>query len=172
MKSKFILAAIGAAMLFAGQAFAFTTTGNMTVSLNNIGSATVNTTAIAFGDVLTTTGAPTATGSITVNATSTMPYSISIDGGLHSGVSGACRTMATGLASRRYSTYTDAGFTRAWGDSDTLATCGAATFDAGGGASLAGTGSGSNQVLTVYAKAFGGANIGAMSDILTVTVIY
>jgi len=174
MKNKFILAAIGAMMLFAGQANAGVATGSIVVSLTNVGTASVNTTPIAFGNVSSTVGSPTATGTITVNATNTMPYTVSIDGGLHANASGTCRAMqgtGTPVQSRRYQTFTNIAHTIAWGDSDTANSC-SGTLDTNGGASVSGTGSGTAQALTVYAKAYAGNKLGVMNDTLTVTVAY
>jgi len=174
MKNKFILAAIGAMMLFAGQANAGVATGSVQVTLTNVGTATVNTTAIAFGNVSSAVGSPTATGTITVNATNTMPYTVSINGGLHANTAGTCRAMqGTGVPvqSRRYQTFTNASYATAWGDSDTANSC-PGTLDTNGGTSVSGTGSGTAQSLTVYVQAYAGNRLGAMTDTLTVTVAY
>jgi len=174
MKNKFILAAIGAMMLFAGQANAGVATGSVVVSLTNVGTATVQTTPIAFGMVSSSTGGPTATGTITVNATSGMPYSVSINGGIHSNPPGTCRSMmgtGTPLPKRQYQTFTAAFSGTPWGDSDTANTC-AGTPYGSGGASKAGTGTGSPQIHTVYATAGASSILGVMSDTLTITVAY
>ncbi|MBN4076697.1 spore coat protein U domain-containing protein [Mariprofundus ferrooxydans] len=174
MKNKYILAAMGAMMLYAGQAYAITQTKPMQVSLNNIAAVTVSTSAVNFGDITTNTLFPTATGSITVNATIGAVYTISIDAGQHqSNVNGVCRNVSASLTVQRgYQTYTDSALTTAWGDSDTQATCPSTTSLAGGGASVSGTGTGVSQLRPVHFKAFAGNKIGLMTDILTVTVVY
>ncbi len=175
MKNKFILAAIGAMMLFAGQACAGVTTGSVVVTLTNIGTASVQTTPIAFGNVSTGTPVIVAQGTITVNATNTMPYTVSLNAGLNPSSVGVCRTMkgtSVPVQSRHYQTYSDGALTVAWGDSDTGNSCTAGTNFANGGASKAGTGSGTPQLLRVYALAYAGNRLGAMTDTLTVTVTY
>ncbi len=172
INNKMIMAALAAvAFMTAGQAMAATTTANMTVSMTNVATASVSATPIAFGNVTTTTSNPTATGTITVNVTSGAPYTVSIDGGLHARTMGACRAMqGAPSVSRGYQTYADTLRAVPWGDSDTGNSCAGAY--ANGGASQAGTGTGVNQVLTVYAMAYLGTALGAMSDTVTVTVAY
>ena len=102
MKNKYILAAMGAMMLYAGQAYAITQTKPMQVSLNNIAAVTVSTSAVNFGDITTNTLFPTATGSITVNATIGAVYTISIDAGQHqSNVNGVSRNVSASLTVQR-----------------------------------------------------------------------
>jgi len=178
MIKKYILAAISAAaMLFAGQAYAVgSNTANMLVTLTNVGTATVATTPVAFGSVGTDIANPTGTGDISVTASNGLPYTMSINRGASTPVTaGYCRTMnATdgGAQNRRYALYSNVGMTTAWGDSDAGATCNTGTNNAGGGAKLAGTGSGSAQAHTVYGKAFGGNKTGPMQDTVVVTVAW
>lgn len=153
-------------------AHAATSIATMAVTLNNVASVSVLTTPVVFGDVATSVAAPTATGSITVNATNGLLYKVSMDGGLHRNTMGVCRgmTIGAGPAGRNYQLYSDPALSTAWGDSDLANSCPGTSLN--GGSSVAGTGTGLDQVLTVHARAFSGATIGLMSDTVTVTVTY
>jgi len=166
---------LAAAMLVAVpmQAQALTSTATMNVSATQIApTASLSTSPIAFGNTLITTNQVTATGSITANVTATVPYLISIDKGVNAFGTGTCRRMqGAGLAYRGYELFTDNAYTTLWGDSDLANTCAGKTNN--GGASLAATGTGSNQAFTVYARGvYSGTSAGAVSDTLTVTVTY
>ncbi len=174
MKNKFILAAISATMLCAGQAFAFTATGSMPVTLTNIGSATVSTTPVAFGNVHEGS-TNLATGAIVVNATNTLPYRVSIDAGLHKAGTGLCRQMmGVGPVPAPYALYRDAARLNEWGDTDLANTCFGNTNN--GGASLVSSGTGAAQTLVVYASTTlpwsASLGLGSISDTVTVTVTY
>ncbi len=174
INNKMIMAALAAAALMvSGQAMAATSTANMTVSMTNVATASVSATPIAFGNVIA--GQPAdATGTITVNVTSGAPYTVSFDAGVNHLAPSFCRMMrgvsSTSVTDRTYDLYADAGHRVLWGDSDTANSCSGALNQ--GGASQAGTGTGANQVLTVYAHAHIGSRLGTMSDTVTVTVAY
>ncbi len=178
MEKNIILTAISAAvMIWAGSAIAFTKTATMQVTLNNLAVVTVSTTPVAFGEVVSTITRPTGTGTVTVNAPGAIPYKISFSAGSHALATGTCRAMAitgqgSGQYARRYDLFSDAAHTRAWGDSDTDATCAPGSARAGGGTSVAGIGTGADVTRTVYARAGFGRVLGAMSDTVTVTVAY
>tara|TARA_R110002072_G_scaffold1780_1_gene14588 strand:- start:16762 stop:17244 length:483 start_codon:yes stop_codon:yes gene_type:complete len=151
-------------------AFAASDSATMDVSLNNIASVSVITAPIDFGDVGTNVDAPTATGSIIVNASTGVPYNIAIDGGLDPQAAGGCRRMAGDNGGRRYRLYTDSARTVGWGDADFDGSCvGSANAS---DVSKSETGDGDNQIHTVYAEAAVGVQVGSMSDTLTVTVYY
>tara|TARA_R110002072_G_scaffold1780_1_gene14586 strand:- start:15702 stop:16211 length:510 start_codon:yes stop_codon:yes gene_type:complete len=152
-------------------ALAASDSATMDVSLNNIASVSVLTSPIDFGDVPTSVNFPTATGSITVNASGGVPYNIAIDGGLDPTLGGGCRIMnGPSSAARGYSLYTDSGHTTGWGDADFDNSC--AGLGDGSDVSKAGTGTGGDQIHTVFVQAFAGASVASMSDTLTVTVYY
>tara|TARA_R110002072_G_scaffold1780_1_gene14587 strand:- start:16232 stop:16741 length:510 start_codon:yes stop_codon:yes gene_type:complete len=152
-------------------AFAASDSATMDVSLNNIASVSVLTAPIDFGDVGTNVVNPTATGSITVNASTGVPYNIAIDGGLYSRSFGNCRWMeADPATTRAYSLYADSGQSIGWGDADFDNSCGGS--DDASDVSKSETGNGSDQIHTVYARAAAGSKVGSMSDTLTVTVYY
>lgn len=81
----------------------------------------------------------TDSGAITVRCTSQVPYSIGLDGGDHNS-SGNRRMADPGAANFvRYQLYRNSEYSNVWGD-------------IGSGEQQAGTGSGSNQAYTVYAR--------------------
>ncbi|MFT7246569.1 MAG: spore coat protein U-like protein [Candidatus Azotimanducaceae bacterium] len=162
---KRILLALFFAIYLPTSALAASDSATMDVSLNNIASVFVSTTPIDFGDVGTAELLPTASGSITVNATIGLPYNIAIDGGLNPKATGACRQM-TGEASREYELFDGS---QGWGDADFDNTCAAGS---NAEVSKAATGTGVDQIHSVDAVAQSGFSIGSMSDTLTVTVYY
>ena len=145
----------------------------MRVSLNNIAVVTVAASDIQFGDVSAKGANPATTGTIAVNASSGANYSISIDGGQSPRGSGICRAMTGGVngaAFSRYALYSDAPMLNEWGDSDTASSCPGASN--GGGTSVSGSGSGVEQAIIIYARAWLSSMIGSMSDMVTITVAY
>lgn len=109
------------------------------------------------------------TGSATLNSTSTISvtcangsaYNIGLNAGTASGATVTTRQMLNGTKTLNYSIYSDSGRTKNWGN-----TVGTDT--------LAGTGSGSAQTLTVYGTVPSGQTPapGSYSDTITATLTY
>jgi len=174
---------LAAAMLVAVpmQAQALTTTAAMTLTANVISpSATVVTTPISFGTILKNDSTATASGTITVNVTNGVPYSVAIGGGQNQNTTGtgACRRMVDPATSawKAYNLYTDAAYTVLWGDAVAPGGTGPSCMGApsNGGLELAGkTGTGVDQAYNVYVKLQAtGAPAGNVTDTVTVTVKY
>jgi len=144
---KFV-AAIGLATAVSG-AFGATATVNFQVTANVTGACTVSATNLAFGTYPVASAANIdASSTITVNCPNLLPYTVSVP-------TPTTRSMAgPGAAVLNYGLYSDAARTT--------------------GFSNAGTGSGANQVITVFGRAPSGQSpvIGAYSDNVTVTVTY
>jgi spore coat protein U-like protein len=178
LKQSILAAAmlVAAAVPMQAQAAGFRTTTMVVDATIVIPTVTLTTTPINFGTVLTTTGTPTATGSIIATVTATVPYKISINSGLHTLQVGTCRRMhdtagVDAFLYQAYDLFTDASHTIPWGDSDLANTCAGKTNN--GGASFASTGTGSAQTFTVYAQgSYSGISAGTVSDTLTVTLTY
>ncbi len=141
-------------------ASAATASSSMGVSATVQATCSNTVTNLAFGVYTGGVIRPDAT--ITVTCTNTTPYNIGLDAGLGAGATTTIRWM-TGPSGAllAYGLYSDAGFTSNWGN-----TIGSDT--------VAGTGNGSAQALTIY----GGIYIdqfvtpGGYDDTITATVTY
>jgi spore coat protein U-like protein len=133
----------------------------MTLTATIAGSCTVSTTAVNFGSVSSLGGNIDSTGTLTVQCTNLLPYNVKLDAGLGSGATVANRKMTSGAYTVNYSLYQDNARTIVWGQ-----TVGTNT--------LSSTGSGSNQVLTVYGRAPSQTTPapGSYSDTVVVTITY
>jgi spore coat protein U-like protein len=141
-------------------AAAATATTTFTVTATVQATCLVSATGLAFG---TYTGAvASSTSTVSVTCTNTTPYNVGFSAGLATGATVTTRKM-TGPASAllSYGLYSNAGYTTNWG-----LTIGTDT--------VAGTGNGSAQAITVYGQAAAGQYVapGAYSDTITVTVTY
>ncbi len=112
-------------------------------------------------------GVVSSTGSLSVNCTQNTPYHVTLDKGLNLTQGIRAMTISTAADKLGYQLYKDAALTLQWGDSDY-----AATFVQG--SSVAGTGTGSAQTLTIYGRMFSQGTVvaGPYSDTVTVTVIF
>ncbi len=79
------------------------------------------------------------TGTVTVTCTSGQAYDIALNAGLASGATVTTRSMQNGSALLGYQMFSNAGYTANWGNSSTTGW-------------VAGTGTGSAQVYTIYAQ--------------------
>jgi len=115
---------------------------------------------LAFG---TYTGAVAAsTGSISVTCTNTTPYTVSLDPGTFAGASTTTRELTgPGGAGLNYILTSDAAYAVNWGD-------------VVGTDTVAGTGTGAAQLLTIYGQEAAGQYVapGAYTDTITATVTY
>jgi spore coat protein U-like protein len=103
-------------------------------------------TPLNFGSASLLTSNVDAIATLAVQCTNTTPYSISIDNG--SNASGSQRRMLNGASNYiPYNLYTDAARSAAWSTTTSALSC-----TNGGGTCLLGTGTGSNQNLTVYGR--------------------
>ncbi len=139
---------------------AATATGTMGVAATVQALCQNTASALAFG---TYTGVQAvATGTITVTCTNTTPYNVGLNAGTSSGATVAARKM-TGPAGAllAYILTSDAGYATNWGS-----TVGTDT--------VAGTGNGAAQVLTIYGREAAGQFLapGAYTDTITATVTY
>lgn len=121
----------------------------------------VSATNINFGTVGALVSNVDATGSVTAQCTSTTPYNIGLSAGSGAGATVANRKMTSGVKTVNYSLYTDSGRTTVWGN-----TVGTNTNS--------GTGTGSNQVFTVYGRVPAQTTPapGTYTDTIVVTVTY
>ncbi len=120
-----------------------TATATFLVSLTLQANCTIATTALNFGTSGVLTAAINQQSSLTVNCTNTTPYNVGLDAGTVSGSTVAGRLMAgtaTGnTATVPFQLYSDTGRTTVWGNTQ-------------GTNTVAGTGSGATQSLTVHGQ--------------------
>lgn len=165
MKSMKSLSSSAALMLslFAGPAISATATGSMTVRITIQSQCLVQSASILdFGTNGVLAAAVNQTSTITVQCTNSTPYNVGLGAGAGSGATVTNRLMTgPGAATIGYALYRDAARTLNWGG-----TVGTDT--------LAGTGNGSAQPLTVYGQvpAQSTPAAGVYTDTVAITVTY
>lgn len=143
-------------------AYAATATGTLNLSITITASCSVvSATAVNFGSVAAIAANIDQTSTLTVNCSSTTPYTVGLGVGSGAGATVAVRKMTSGANVVNYTLYRDAARTQLWGT-----TIGTDT--------VAGTGSGANQTLTIYARTPTQAvpPPGAYTDAVTITITY
>ena len=140
--------------------FGATATTTFAVSATVPATCIVSATPMAFGSY---TGVliNTVTSTITVTCTNTTPYNVGLSAGLATGATVTTRKMTSGANTLGYSLFSDSGRTQNWG-----VTIGTDT--------VAGTGNGAAQVLTVYGQVAAGQYVtpATYTDTITATVTY
>ena len=146
----------------ATSAQAATSAASMLVTATVQGACAVTANPLPFGNY-STTATSTANSTIGVICTYGTPYNVGLNAGVGSGASGTSRlmTQAAGTSTLTYNLYSDAGLSTLWGG-----TVGTNT--------VAGSGTGLGQNLTVYGQVPSGQNVpaGAHTDTITVTLTY
>jgi len=143
-------------------AMAATATGTLNVSITIAATCTViSASSIDFGTVTAIGSNLDQNSSLTVNCSNATPYNVGLSAGGGSGATVATRKMSNAGNEVSYSLYRDAARTQIWGE-----TIGTNT--------VAGTGTGSNQVITIYGRAPVQPTppAGSYSDSVTVTITY
>lgn len=159
---------VGAVLLASSGAQAATSTTTFDVGATVADSCSVSATALAFGSIdplVNKTTATDATSTIDVTCANGTTYDVGLDAGQASGATVTTRQMASGTNLLNYALYSDSGRTANWGN----------TIDATTGDTVAGTGTGAIQTLTVYGRVPSGqetAPTGTYADTITVTVTY
>ncbi len=140
-----VLSAIG---LIIGVAHATTQTTTFTVSVTITASCTISASNLAFGPQGVLAANVDQTSTITVQCTNTTPYTVGLDNGLNF-LGGTRRMKDTGAGTTfvNYALYTDSVRTLGW-----LTTTSTTTCTGGSNTCAIGTGSGSNQTITVYGR--------------------
>lgn len=161
------LAAFAALALTSAAASAATTTSSFTVQTNVTPACEVSATTLTFADInplLNASTATDATTTISVTCSNTTPYNVGLNAGTGPSATVTTRKMKIGATTDtlNYALYSDSGRVTNWGN-----TVGTDT--------VAGTGTGLSQSLTVYGRVPSGqqtAKVGAYADTITVTVTY
>ena len=145
-----------------GQAATVTTTFTVQITITNA-CTIVSATNMNFGSVCVIGGSGvSATSTITVQCTQSAPYTIGLSAGTGAGATVASRLMTSGASNTvGYSLYQDAGHSLVWGTTISTNT-------------VAGTGSGASQPITVYGFVPSQSTPPAATynDTITVTVTY
>lgn len=158
-----IAAAAVASIVAASTTQAATSSATFTVNANVLAVCSVSATNLNFGDYNAVVGsANNATSALSVTCTNGQGYTIALDAGTSSGAAVNARKMTSGVHTLNYGLYTNSGRSTIWGDG-TLST-----------ATVAGTGNGSAQSVTVYAQLPTGQHVadGSYADTITVTLTY
>lgn len=147
-----------------GTATAATASSTMSVTATVTANCTVSTTALAFGNVDTTSGSDVdATGGLSIRCTNGTAWSASAGVGSGTGATYGARRMTLGANQLTYNIYTTAARNFVWGDSTA------------GTQIISGTGSGTAQAVTVYGRVgLGQTSVpaGAYADTVAVTITY
>ena len=153
-----------AALAATTPAFAATTSTTLNVDATVTANCTVSSSALSFGAVNPISGTNVdATGGITVTCTNGTAWTATAGVGSGSGATYAARRMTSGANLLSYNIYTDAARANVWGDGT------------GGTATIANTGSGVAQNVTVYGRVPSGQTAvppGGYADTVAVTVTY
>jgi spore coat protein U-like protein len=148
-----------------GAAQAGAVTSSLGLSMTILASCSiVSTQAISFGQVAAIGANIDQTSTLTVNCSSTTPYTVSLSAGNGTGATVATRKMMSGTNAVNYTLFRDAARTQIWGITTT-----GTTPDV-----FSGTGSGANQAITIFARvpAQTVPPPGNYSDSVTITVTF
>ena len=151
-----------AATLLPAPATAGTATTTMPVSMTITAGCTVTATSVAFPTQSTLGAATTATGTLNATCTNTTPYTVSLDKGGGAGASTTVRKMTgPGSAVISYGLFQNAALTTNFGNTT-------------GTDTVAGTGVGTVQAITVYGQVPAQASPapGSYADVVNVTVTF
>jgi spore coat protein U-like protein len=155
-------ALLSAAYALCAPARAGTDTDAMAVTATVVASCDVAANDLNFLNYDPVSGAPVdASTTLEITCTNGAAYVVALDEGTGAGATIAARRMTSGANTLVYSLYRDAARTTLWGETSGVDT-------------VAGTGSGTQQTLTVYGRAPTAqtAPAGAYADTVTVTVSY
>ncbi|MBN9206916.1 spore coat U domain-containing protein [Methylibium petroleiphilum] len=144
-----------------------TATGSFQVQATVASACTVSGSLLNFGgsiDPLVSAVPIDASSTLTVRCTNTTPYTVALDAGIHAGGAAVFgnRNMSNGAQTIGYQLYLDAGRATVWGNGTASSS------------TVPGTGTGSNQSLTIYGRlpSLTGVVPGSYSDTVTVTISY
>jgi len=156
---SFWWATLATSLILVSPAPASAETTTMAVTATVQSACTITITPMTFGAY---TGAVTVgTATTTLTCTNTTPYTVALSAGIGAGATVTNRSMTGGGGALNYTLFRDPARTLNWG-----ATAGTDT--------VAGTGSGSGQAVTVYGQIPAGQGVaaGVYSDTITATVTY
>jgi spore coat protein U-like protein len=161
---RFALVVSAAALSMTGSAFAAQATTTLPVSALVVDVCAVAALPMAFGTYDPTSSSNLdSTATVTVTCSLNTPYNVRMSAGANSASVSTRKMLVGGGGSDLlpYALYRDSGRTQNWGVTD-------------GTDTVAGTGAGLPQAITVYGRVAGSQNVpaGAFTDTVTVTVNY
>jgi spore coat protein U-like protein len=115
------------------------TSASTSATATVVSKCNVSATALSFGSFATLTSNKDATGTVQVQCSSGLPYTVALNGGSAGATDPTLRKMAQGATQITYGLYRDASRTLPWGSTTGTNTAG-------------GTGTGAQQSLTVYGR--------------------
>jgi len=138
-----------------------TNSGSASVTATISNSCTIGATTISFGSQGILSTNKDATGTLSIQCTVSLPYVVSLDGGLSGATNPTQRKMTFNSANILYGLYQDSARSVAWGSSSGVNT-------------VSGTGTGLTQSLTVYGRVAPQTTPapGTYSDTIIATVTY
>lgn len=144
---------------------AATATGPMTVTATVAATCSVGASSLAFPGATSAAiaaGNIDANGVVSVNCTTGLPYTVSLNAGAGTGATLAIRKMTAAALTLNYTVYTSAARTTVWGDGTTTSL------------TVPGTGTGASQLIPAYCRIFSGQVVPAATytDTVNVTVTY
>lgn len=160
MKAALFSVAVGTNAPILAQAATTTDTFQVTATVPD--ECIISATDLAFGNYSVTVGAAVdGTTSLSVTCSGGTSYVVSLNAGTGAGASVAVRKMTSGANTLNYSLYQNAARTQVWGETS-------------GTDTVAGTGTGSAQSITVYGRiaASQPAAAGSYADTVTATVTF
>lgn len=140
---------------------AFTASTSTSATATVLSSCTVSATNINFGTMGFVTANHDSSGTVTIQCSSTLPYTVSLDGGTSGATDPTQRKMTSGANNLVYGLYQDSARSLPWGNSAGVNT-------------VSGTGTGSSQNLTVYGRVpvQTTPNPATYTDTIVVTISY
>ena len=163
MRALTLFIALSMAYLMnASTAQAATATGNFTSQITITGTCIVETTnTLDFGSNGVLTANINVTATFDVLCANTVPYDVGLNEGTTVGGTTTTRLMVNGVTTVSYQMYSNAGRTTNWGN-------------AVGTDTVAGTGNGSTQTLTIYGRVPPQTSVApaTYTDLVTVTITY
>lgn len=141
---------------------AATSTGSFNVSMTIQSSCLLaSSSSVAFGTQGVLSANTDATGTLDVQCTNSTPYTVALDAGAGAGATTTTRKMTAGTSTIDYALYRDSARTLTWGNTQ-------------GTDTVAGTGTGATQTLTVYGRVPSQSTPagGSYSDTVNVTITY
>jgi spore coat protein U domain-containing protein, fimbrial subunit CupE1/2/3/6 len=153
-----VIFSVGA--IAAARAGTATSTFNVTLTVTAT-CAIISTNTLGFGSAGVLTSAINATTTFVVQCTNTAPYTVALNPGSTTGATVTTRQMLNGATPVNYSLYRDAARTLNWGQTP-------------GTDTVAGTGNGTNQTITIYGQVpiQSSPAPNTYSDTVTVTVAF
>ena len=157
--ASFVCLSVAVSLAWSGSAHAATSSSSMAVSATVQATCSINASPLPFGTY--TSDELDGSTTLAVSCTNTTDYDVGLDAGTGPDATVDVRKMANGRQLLDYTLYSDSGRTAVWGGTS-------------GRDTVSGTGTGSEQTLTVYGRIPSGQlpTPGSYTDTITATITY